>query len=370
MENAITIQATGLVYRNPKPNLRSIVAYHPSLNLLGGKEFVATFDLGQAVEALDYHTVVARSADGGETWKLEGPLLRKPPMPRTTHTIRTSRLADGSLVGFGGLFHREDPETGLVNPDNFGFVPMDLFLVHSSDKGRSWTEPAFVKPPLIGPSWEVCHAVVELKDGRWLAPTSTWRGWHGENPSGDQAVAFISDDRGKTWPTFGRTFDGRQTGLCHLEQSVIQLQDGRILAVSWVYDLKTSASPPTEYSISEDRGKTFRGPVHTGFQAQTCKVWQLRDGRLVCAYRRNDKPGLWATVARLEGSKWINLGEAPLWQGAESGMAGKAKSAEELSALKFGYPNLKQLASGEVLVLFWCQEDCITGIRWIRFKVA
>ena len=368
MGNSIVVKGTGHVYRNPRSHLRSVVAYHPSLVVIGESELIATFDLGQAVEALDYHTVVARSVDAGNTWDLENPLILKPP-PSTTHTIRTSRLADGSLLGLGGLHHRIDPEEGLVNRATFGFVPVDLFLVRSHDSGRSWNSPSIIVPPLVGPSWEICHAVVELSCGRWLAPTATWRGWNGDNPSGEMAVVLISDDAGQSWPNYGCSFDGRETGLSHLEQSVVQLADGQILAVSWVFEVNTGRTYPTEYSISSDRGETFSGPFLTGFRAQTCKVIQLSDGRLLCAYRHNDKPGLWATLARLEGEKWTNLGDSPLWQGPDSGMKGKTDSAQELSALKFGYPSLKLLPDGDLLLLFWCQEECLTNIRWMRIKV-
>jgi hypothetical protein len=368
MTNTITTKASGMVYRNPKSYLHSVVAYHPSLILLSQSEFLATFDLGEAVEALDYHTVVARSTDYGETWRVEGPLLQETPHS-TTHTIRTNQLRDGSLVGFGGLHHRDNPEEGLVNRDTFGFVPVDLFIVRSFDRGRSWSRPERIEPSLIGPSWEICHHILELEDGRWLAPTATWRAWNGDHPSGEQSVVLISVDQGKSWPSFGRTFDGRESGVSHLEQSVIQLQDGRILALSWAHDAKSGKNLPSLYTLSTDRGESFSPPTETGFLAQTAKVIQLRDGRLLCVYRRNDKPGLWATLARLDGIRWINLADAPLWQGAASGMSGRLNSGEELSILKFGYPSIRQVSPDEILLLFWCQEDCITGIRWIRLNI-
>ena len=54
----------------------------------------------------------------------------------------------------------------------------------------------------------------------------------------------------------------------------------------------------------------------------------------------------------------------------DSGMTGRAGSAEELSALKFGYPTLVQLAGGDVLAAFWCFEEWTTIIRWIRLRVG
>jgi hypothetical protein len=337
--------------------------------LISQNEFLATFDLGEAVESLDYHTVVSRSTDRGETWKVEGPVLKEPP-PSTTHTIRTSRLRDESIVGFGGLHRRDDPEAGLINGSTFGYVPVEPFVVRSSDGGRFWSKPEFIEPPLIGPSWETCHHILELEDGRWLAPIATWRAWNGDHASGQQAVVFISDDLGKSWPSFGRTFDGRDSGILHLEQSVIQLHDGGILALCWQHDLQSGNNLPSIYSLSRDRGENFSPPTETGFFAQTAKVVQLRDNRLLCVYRRNDKPGLWGTLARIEKNQWINLEESPLWQGAESGMSGTLDSGEELSNLKFGYPSIRQISAHEVLVLFWCQEDCVTHIRWIKLAVA
>ena len=48
----------------------------------------------------------------------------------------------------------------------------------------------------------------------------------------------------------------------------------------------------------------------------------------------------------------------------------RAGSAEELSALKFGYPTLLQLPDGDVLAAFWCFEEWTTIIRWIRLRVG
>ena len=64
-----------------------------------------------------------------------------------------------------------------------------------------------------------------------------------------------------------------------------------------------------------------------------------------------------------------NLAEAMLWQGAESGMAGRNAAGEELSALKFGFPSMVRLPDGDVLTLFWCCEDCVCNIRWLRISL-
>ncbi len=51
-------------------------------------------------------------------------------------------------------------------------------------------------------------------------------------------------------------------------------------------------------------------------------------------------------------------------------MQGKGTNSDELSGLKFGYPQMVQLPGGDVLALFWCVEDCQHVIRWVRLQVA
>ena len=50
-------------------------------------------------------------------------------------------------------------------------------------------------------------------------------------------------------------------------------------------------------------------------------------------------------------------------------MTGRASTGEELSTLKFGFPSLLQLPDGNVMVVFWCVEDCIQNIRWLRIRI-
>ena len=73
---------------------------------------------------------------------------------------------------------------------------------------------------------------------------------------------------------------------------------------------------------------------------------------------------------RIDGENWINLEEAPLWERAVSGMSGTRPSSDELSALKFGYPSMIQLADGNVFAVFWCVEECLHVIRWQRIAVS
>jgi sialidase-1 len=363
----ITVLETGLVYRNPKPHLRAIHTWHPSLVLAGAGEWVATFDIAQAVEAFDYHTVTCRSTDGGKTWSAPAPLLPAP-TPGTTHSVRTSRMSDGTHVAFGAQWHRRQDE-GLTNRENLGFLATDLIITQSHDSGRTWAPHRVVTPPLVGPSFEVCHPVVELNDGRWLWPTSTWKGWNGDAPHGMKCVALVSNDRGQTWPTYVDIVDDYQRGIINWEVSMRQMPDGRLVAVTWAFHEPSGRTHPSRYTVSRD-GQRFGPPRPTGFLAQTCKILPLGGDRLLCVYRRDDQPGLWGTLADVKGEEWRNVEEACLWRNALAGMTGRGTNSDELCDLRFGYPSLLSLPDGTTLVAFWCREEDVNNIRWIRARVA
>jgi BNR repeat protein len=365
----IELLGSDVVYRNPKPYLRSLQARHPSLVAFDDGELLLGFDLGQSDESLDYATHRARTKDGGRTWQLEGPLLAPSAQPPTTNSLRLSQ-ADGETIAFGNIHHRERQDEGLVNRATLGFVSTNLVLMRSHDRGRTWSSAEHILPPLESPAWETCHHVLQLRCGRWLAPTSTWRGWDGEHPAGEQTVALISDDRGHSWPRYGRIFDGRRTGRIHWEVSLVQLHDGAVAAVAWVHDPRTQADHPNQLAISFDDGETFGEPESTGLQGQTCKLLQLHDGRLLAIYRRLDRPGLWANLAARQDGRWRNIAETVVWQGEGAAVTRAENSADGLAALRFGYPSPVQLADGQVLVAFWCVEACQSVIRLARLRMT
>jgi hypothetical protein len=359
---------TGIVYRNPRPWLLARHAWHPSLVRLPSGELVASFDLAQAVEALDYATWLARSSDNGATWTAPQRLFLDPVAKRSTHSVRLGLATDGTLIGLGGRYYRDNAEEGLVNRANLGYTPMDLIMLTSVDGGVSWAGPNTINPPLIGPAFEVCHRVVELSDGRWLAPTSTWKGWNGDCPHGMQAVALVSHDRGETWPEYIPIIDQSRDGVISWEVGLAELADGRLVAIVWSFDERSGKSLPNRFAVAAD-GARFSEPRLAGLAGETAKLLALADGRLLCLYRRLDRPGLWAQVVEIDGSNWVNREAAPLWQGPPSGMSGARPSGDELSALKFGYPSAVQMPDGSVLVVFWCVEECLHVIRWQRLRV-
>jgi hypothetical protein len=365
----MTMIETGLIYRNPKPHLYSRQASFPSLVYLPSGEMLVSFAIGSGFESADQHTELARSSDGGRTWQLAGAVFNERVERPTSANVRISRMPDGELIALGVRSDRSRLDEGLTNPETQGFVETELILLRSSDDGHTWQGPAIVEPPLVGPSFELCSPVVPLRDGRWLYPTSTWKGWNGESPSGMKALALVSHDRGHTWPEWVEVMDSTAGNLIHWEQKIVDLGDGRLLAVCWTHDLGKGVDLPVQYAISADYGRSFGPPRSTGLHGQTTTPIFLGDGRLLCVYRRTDKPGLWASYVRLDGDAWINEAELPLWgydRSGSSNLVGGENLSRAFTTLKFGLPAGLLLPDGQVYVAFWCVEECLYVIRWFR----
>lgn len=360
---------TGLIFRNPKPHLFSRQASFPSLARLPNGEMLCAFGVGAGFESADNHTELARSRDGGRTWALEGAVFHEETDRPTSSNLRISRLPGGELVAMGIRADRHRRDEGLSNPETQGFVETEILFTRSADDGHAWEPPRVVAPPLIGPAFEVCSPIVGLRDGRWLWPTSTWKGWNGENPTGMKAIALVSHDRGRTWPEYINVMDGASENVLYWEQKLIDLGDGRLLAMCWTHDVGAGADRNAHYALSSDGGRSFSPPRSTGLHGQTSTPIALGGGRLAIVYRRTDRPGLWAAYARLEGDRLIHEGERGLWGHVRPGEANAVTGdnlSQSFAVLKFGLPAGLVLDDGSLFVAFWCVEECLYVIRWLR----
>jgi len=363
---------TGLLFRNPQPHLKSVHAYFPSVVALPDGDWLASYMLGEAFEAVDTRVHLSRSMDQGLTWQPEGLLATDLEGRLVSESGRLTVTPEGDVIA---LLHRHDrskhPHEGLANPENMGFVPTDFAISRSSDGGRTWSTPENLDPPLVGPSFELCCPITPLSDGRWLLPTSTWRGWEGDLPNGDRMLAFISHDRGATWPSYVDVMRDERPDMMFWESKIVELSDGRLLAVAWVYDHAESRDLQNHYALSGDGGKTWTKPASTGLLGQTMTPLVLPGDQILVVYRRIDQPGLWGQLAHLEGDQWVNDDAQPLWGHGSLGLTGADDSmVANFQTLRFGAPCMMRCEEDRVFVAFWCYEDCVSVIRWFKFRVA
>lgn len=362
---------TGLIYRNPKPHVRSIHAYFPSVVLMANGEILASIVMGEAFEAPNLRTHVCRSTDHGENWTLERAIYPGTPDRLTSNAARITALPDGEVVAFLMRHDRSGhPDEGLASHATLGFVPTELLLSRTLDFGHTWSTPEIFKPPLVGPSFELCCPIIPLKNGRWILPTQTWHGWDGYCPNGIKMIAFVSHDRGRTWPDYMEVMKETAAKVFFWESKITELPDGRLLAVAWAYDDTAKKDRPNQYALSADGGKSWSAPMSTELQGQTLTPFVLDDGKILSVYRRMDKPGLWANISHLEADHWINKTELPLWGHQTQGLTAiTTDMAHNFNVLRFGAPSITRLLDGTIFVAFWCYEDCVSNIRWFKLRV-
>jgi hypothetical protein len=352
--------------------VRSVHAYFPSVAALPGGEMLATATLGEAFEATNLRTHLFRSDDGGESWRHEGPLYEGTPDRLTSDCARLTALPGGGLAVFMIRHDRTGhPDEGLTCHKTLGFVPTELLLLRSPDRGRTWTGPEPIAPPLVGPSFEMCCPITVVRDGRWLIPTQTWPGWDGDCPNGIRMIALVSRDRGRTWPEYLDVMREPEGAVYFWESKIVELPDGRLLATAWAYDDVAKADRPNAYAVSADGGRSWSAPISTGLTGQTMTPLVLSDGRILCAYRRMDRPGLWANLSRLDAGRWVNEAECPLWGHQASGLTASTRDmAHNFNVLRFGAPCLTLQEDGTIFLAFWCYEDCVSHIRWFRLRAG
>ena len=368
----IKIGKTGILFRHANAHVSSVHAYFPSVVSLGAGEFVASVVLGEAFEATNLNTHLFRSVDHGETWVDEGELCPVPEYGVFSNAARLTLTPTGELVAFIMRHDRtEHPNEGLTNVDTLGFVPTELLLRRSKDKGKTWGPIQMIETPLVGPSFELCSPITILSDGRWLLPTSTWQGWAGDCPYGIRMVALESHDAGVSWPEYKDVMreEGRMTYFW--ESKIVELADGRLLSVAWVHDADKGVDRANHFSLSDDGGSTWTVPATMNIHGQTMTPHVLPDGRVLVVYRRMDRPGLWATVAYLDGDTWVNEKDEPIWGASAQGLTGTSDNmVDNFTVLRFGAPCITPIDEKTVMVSFWCYEDCVSVIRWYRVQVS
>ena len=296
----IDVRETGLVYRNPRPELRSRHTWHPTVVRFDDGEMLVTFDIAEADVALDYRTYATHSTDSGATWSAPTRVFADPPGRPTTHSVRSARVADGSVVAMGALMYRDDPEKSVVNVPTLGYTEMELIITRSQDRGHTWgpierDRAAARRPGLRGLPLD--RRVARRALGLAVLHLD---GLGRRCPERDERDPPRVGGPGPTWPSYITEFDRWAEGIIHWEQHFLELRDGRWLTVAWVVDLATGKTLATPYAVSSDQGATWHRGL-TGFLAQTTKTIELPDGRILAVYRRNDEAGLWATTARLDG---------------------------------------------------------------------
>jgi len=241
---------------------------------------------------------------------------------------------DGTLVLYVWAWRKtkpgEDP-TWTHQPDRV----IEIFEMGSKDGGLTWKRlgslPSASVPFFQDISW--CYGDVRrLTDGSLIRPcygpdaATSGKAW--------SVVCLRSEDDGDSWSAY-RIVDGRKHGTTCNETDLLELPDGRVLAV--VRDPESGRTPIRLYS--NDGGKTWGDQAKLGFYVDCPCLHLLSDKRILLLCRSEDEfgRGFFAVVSE-------DLGKA--WTSPQRLLPGGWDA---------GYPSVFDLADGRLLAIGYAQ---------------
>ena len=307
--------------------------YHgwPTVTRRRNGELLLVYSGGREAHVCPYGRVeLMRSRDDGETWSWPEVLMDSAIDDRDAGVVETAR---GTLLvtTFTSLAYRSVKQP----PASWAAVDrrideaqrkslLGTWMLRSTDGGLTWSAPYRV--PLNSP-----HGPIALSDGRVLyAGKQLWEG------TGKIGVAESVDD-GVSWKWLADipTRRGDRHEDYH-ELHAVEVTPGRLIA--HIRNHNEANKGETLQSESENGGRTWSAPRAIGVWGLPSHLLRLRGGALVMSYGYRRAPfGNQARVSRDGGKTW----PAPVTI-SDDGAGGD-----------LGYPSTVELASGELLTLWY-----------------
>jgi len=316
-----------------------------------GDEIVVGFEAGYfrltqgRQHAIDYQRpedhLLARSVDGGETWKIESPGSLQPPEGAKIAGV-PGRSGGKKPVDCPGGIPFADPNFALtVRMEDIHVGPSRFY--YSTDRGKSWQGP-FRVPDFgqKGIAARTDYLINGPSDCTMFLTAAKANGREG------RVICVRTKDGGKTW-NFVSFVTPEPEGNDHaIMPSTVRLSPATLVTAvryrNWIEAYQT-----------DDGGVTWRAvnrPVPEG--DNPASMIRLRDGRLVITYGVRKPPfGIRARLSRDNGQTWGN----------------EIVLRDDGGCWDLGYPRTVQRADGKIVTVYYFnnaadQERYIGATTW------
>ena len=304
----------------------------------------------------------ARSTDGGKNWELQGTILHEDSRLKSTNALKLSLSADGKTVFAYGSRNYRDTKS------KFGEGKNEPIFCMSDDGGNNWSNPMVIDLPFDCPL-EISHGILPLRSGKLLAPAALLTS---QKKLGDQVIAAVSCDGGKSWPEIVTLFQDPLGQHGYFEQKLAEISPGKLIATSWTVTLGDVEDLENSYVISDDDGSSWSVPMKTGILGQTMTPVPLSSDRFLIFYnRRYGAQGIVMNLVEVRDQKWEVVFEGLLYDPMTQKERPKdlISGVEEFYGFEFGFPTAIRLSDGNILATHWMKKDGRFGIMWTRLRV-
>jgi BNR repeat protein len=280
------------LFRSPSIRRRGAA----SLRRLSGGRLVMAFLMGTGPEHVNDGAVMLTSSDDdGRTWDEPFPIYAVPGWDSLP--LGGLAVIRDDLIQLVVGRVKFDPSLGGDEP----FAGWFMAATESHDGGASWSD---VGPEItLFPQWTELYGASNphrRSDGKliWavMGTLGRDREW--------QAAVTVSDAEGRTFEP--PTVFAADPSKNFADTDIIRVKDDAFIAV-----IREMVEKDGWIAFSDDECRTWRGLRRVGFRAANVKLYRLRDGSILCAYRDEDPARHGVSVSRtVDGGKsWTLVGQ-------------------------------------------------------------
>ena len=356
------------IYKDPKlahaANQGSIVTLQNGEVLMGFNEerYPRHADTGQSC--------FIKSKDGGKTWDPATKKVVWPYTDFWGYfDCAFAQISDGTILmhtricSFSSFIAPQGIKSESLKRQT-GYV-----LFKSKDNGNKWTGPIPVNTSPVAncgdPNYSGGCAVggsgaghiVELSDGGLIFALC---GRLGLEMWEEASFLLRSDDGGDNWEYWATMAYDPAGIICWIEPGMTRLKDGKLICLYRTSYRRPGRQDNMWFNYSEDDGITWSPPKRTGLWGYPADVLQLQDGRVLAVYGYRKAPwGVRGCVSE-DGMTWDIKNEFVIREG------GAAPPEFGSGYYHIGYPTVTQLKDGTIIAAFHEYSDDKPPIQYLR----